>query len=73
MRYHHTPVRMAIIKMTINNKHYLQFILVNCLFYETAGLPLDCLDLADTDGLDAVRLHPWLSSLNILFLSDTLL
>ena len=39
MRYHHKPVRMAIIKMTINNKHYLQFILVNCLFYEAAGSP----------------------------------
>ena len=43
MRYHHTPVRMAIIKMTINNKHYLQFILVNCLFYENSRFPLPAL------------------------------
>ena len=66
MRYHHTPVRMAIIKMTINNKHYLQFILVNCLFYENSRFPLPAL-------IWQIQLDWMLSGFTLASLSDALL
>ena len=54
----------------IDLQYYLQCSLTDCLFPETEALPLASAGVTEAAGFGALGVHPGLSSLNTLFLSD---